>query len=1383
MSRTLSVIILLLAHICGSAEPHIMRLGTESGLSNNYVMGITQDKNGFVWVATESGLNRFDGSSFKSFKAAENGLAANELNRIVADTVSNLLWICTQRQGLNMLDCDTYRFIGYIDHSSDEKRVQGLSSVGITDVAVTPEGNLWVTNYDSGLDFIDRKSGKISHFNRSNVKGLTDDHFWTVCNGPDGILYLGHVNGGFSVLDPVKMTARNYRNIPGDDSSLPGNAVRAIHIDSHNNIWAGTNRGLALFNRHTGRFSTFRHHPGKRESLVSDNIYHLTQTSSDELWISTENGGVSILDLRQSFSHSPAVVKFRNITTEPDDSLYLSNKTIHAVFEDSYGNIWIGTYGDGIDIMCRRDLPLTRLHKNRHRNPLSDNAVMSVCLASDTLFVGTDERGADIFIKGDYAGNINSANSPLEDNAVIAMLHASDGKIWLGTYEGSVVSRDVNGRLEAFRIPEAYDVRCFAEKPDGTILVGLGKGIAEIAPDGKITTRYASEGRLHEEWVRSIAVTPWGEIWAGSFGNGISIYDHDFKFIRRLEVNRGLTSNTIHQLLVGPDGKVRAATGNGLAIINAEGKVERIYGMADGLSDPVVKALCHDATGTLWMTTGSGISALDNTGKISNYGQGQGITTTDFNRASVAVAPSGEVYFGSHDGLYRLNPKLLTSRMSLHVPAVTGVTVFGQQGKEDDREIFVLSGKLELDHDENTLKVDFGILDASDASAVVWSYNVEGIDDRWYPASPENGILLRDLAPGKYRLVIKASVPNQTEEVTTVLPFRINPPIWATIWAKLLYAAAIIASILFGLNFWRKRLDLEYTLEVERKNNIHQNELNAERLRFFTNITHELRTPLTLILGPLEDMKSDPDLSPAQSRKIGIIHKSASRLLELINTILEFRKTETQNKRLKVAKADISILVSEIGSRYSELNTNPAIEIATDIELGDYTLWFDTETVSIIIDNLMSNACKYTVQGNVTLKLRHTSESGVPFTEISVSDTGLGMDSATLLRIFDRYYRDNNSANRLGTGIGLALVYNLVQLHKGEIFVESEPGKGSVFRFRIQTDNTYPEAQRESSIPADSPSDEITTGNPDQPDEKPLVLVVDDNIDILSYIKGVLTDSYRVETATDGEEGLAKAQSLSPDIILSDVMMPKMDGMDMIKRLKESADTSHIPVIVVTAKIAEDARLEAYRLGADSFITKPFSSKLLVARLSNILQTRHQLAAQALGRQTLPATPAQNRPETVSVSSPETVPETDTPIISRLTEADEEFVKRIGEIIEHEISGENLDVEFIADEMCMSHSTLYRKVKAITGRSVARLIRKYRARKAADLMLTGRYTISEIALMVGMGSPGNFRQCFREEFNTTPSEYLKSAKQKPAMDDAFVTPSTHTACRDRHTED
>ena len=1355
--KTLILALMSLAVIKATAAPHVRRLGSEAGLTNNYVMGITQDRNGFVWISTESGLNRFDGETFKAFKAGDGSIAANELNRVVSDHLTNSIWICTQRHGLNLLDCDTYA-VTHFNYGDGE---HALASNGVTDVCPTPEGNAWVATYTSGVDFIDRKTGKVTHHNTSTIKGWPDDKTWTVVTSKDGRIYLGHVDAGFSVYDPSSGKIRNYRHVAGDDSSLPGNEVRALLVDRQGNVWVGTNRGLALFDDKGGRFTSFRHSISDSSSLVSDNIYHIYQTRDGRIWISTENGGVSITDPREALSSGK--LTFSNLTAEPDEGVFLANKTIHATFEDSFGNIWIGTYGDGADIICHRESLLRHLHKHAFRNPLSDNSVMSVCAAGDTIYVGTDGHGTDIFIGDRFVRNVNASNSPLKDNAVLALMKGPDGEVWMGTYGGDVVISRRDGSITPIRIPGAIDVRCFACKPDGTVIVGTGKGLAEISPKGEIKTRYASDGGPVDEWIRSVVVTPEGDIWVGSFGNGISVYDASYRNKNSFGIWNGLRTNTVNHLSISSDGRIWAATGDGLVCFSSSGEIIKTYRMTEGLADNVVKSSCEDSRGNIWVTTEQGISMVSPTGKTSNFSKGHGITTSDFRGGCVTRTVDGIMIFGSHDGVFAFNPDLLSANIPLPSPIVTGVTVYGDHQGADDREIFCPKSPLSLSHTENTLRVDFGILDPSVAPAIIWSYNVEGVDNRWLPVTPESGILLRELPPGDYRLAIKASVPNQTEEAMTVLPFTIKPPLWATWWAKCLYVVILAIMIWLGMRFYRKRLDLEYDLALERKKSIHQRELNAEKLRFFTNITHELRTPLTLILGPLEDMKSDRQLTTAQSGKINMVHKSALRLLDLINTILEFRKTETQNRHLTVNKADLSALVAEIGTRYRELNTNKDLMVVTDIAPGDYTLWFDPETVNIIIDNLMSNACKYTVSGQVTLSLNHTSESGVPFTEVSVSDTGLGVDHDSLPRIFDRYYRDSRGSNRLGTGIGLALVYNLVQLHQGEIFVDSEPGKGSTFRFRLQTENTYPDARR-ATVKESVKSEPVTQPEvPVQTADQPRVLVVDDDIDILSYISGILEGQYTVDTATDGKSGLEKAFETMPDIIVSDVMMPKMDGIDMVKKLKESPETSHIPVVIVTAKIADDARLEAYESGADSFITKPFSSKLLLARLKNIVTTRHLRAARSVENQLAASAVASGmaKPSDVdttiaTVNEANDTVASENPIVSQLTVADEAFLDKVGKIISDNIGGENLDVGYIAGEMCMSHSTLYRKVKAITGMSVARLIRKYRARRAAELMRTGKYTVSEIALMVGMGSMGNFRQCFREEFNSTPSEYLRN---------------------------
>ncbi len=1348
-----------LGALTARAGGQLLHFDSGSGLSNNYVLSIAQDNKGFVWLATESGLNRFDGTSFRRFDRGELGLAADEIQRLTADGQGRYLWICTQRNGLDRLDCDTYE----VTHYSDGPEPGQLASNGITDAEPAPDGKVWVSTYTSGLDRLDPATGEIKHFNTSTVSGWPDNSLWTVMASADGKLYLGHVAAGLTVFNPATGALRNFRNNPADPESLPGDQVRAVAIDSHGNVWAGTNRGLALYNPDEGNFTVFRHDPLDPGSLVSDNIYHLSFSRDGRLWISTENGGVSTLDLGRAFLPAPGRGGFVNYTPATSESLSVSNKTVHVTFQDSYGNIWVGTHGDGVDVIGHRPGAVSHLHTASHGQRVSDNSVMSVCTDGQTVYAGTDGAGIDVFGPGRAPHNINSSNSALRDNAVLALMRASDGRVWAGSYNGDVSVIDRDGRLKLYDIPGSVDVRCFAETPDGTMLVGAGPGIVQITPDGDARPLWRERDDVREEWVRSIVVLPDGDIWVGSFGYGISIFAPGFKFRHKLSVSNGLRSNTINQMLVRPDGRVWAATGDGLALIGRDGRVDTMLTVADGLPDKAVKALVPDRQGRLWMSTPGGISMVDDNLRVSNYSRGYGLGPVDYYGAS-AAAVGDTLYFGSHHGLYSFAAGTLSDTSPAPVPRVTEVTVYGRTGSAD-RHIYAPVGALKFAHNDNTLLVRFGVPDASTASAVEWSYKVEGVDDRWYPASPDNGILLHGLRPGRYRLVIRASMSNSAEDARTVLTFEIKPPLWATTWARILYLLLALGAVAGVMRFYKKRLNLEYALEAERGNSRREHELNAERMRFFTNITHELRTPLTLILGPLEDMKNDPAMPRSQAGMLGMVHKSAARLLELINTILEFRKTETQNRRLKVTHADLATVVREAGARYRSLNTVAALDIHTEIEPGDYTLWHDPEIVAMIVDNLMSNACKYTPAGTVTLRLSHTSESGVPFTEISVADTGLGMDAETLSHIFDRYYRDSNTANRLGTGIGLALVYNLVTLHQGEIFVESHPGQGSVFRFRIHTENTYPEAARKepgtNRTPAETP--QAAAAEADRPADKPHVLVVDDNADILTYMQATLGDSYCVDTATDGAMGLAKARSLAPDIIVTDVMMPGMSGTEMIAALRADNEISHIPVVVVTAKIADEARLEAYECGADSFITKPFSSKILRARIRNILDTRRRMAVAALDAQ-LAAPVASVTEQPAAETSADTAPagagapaaETDAnAIISKMTTADSEFLRKVGDIILADIAGEKLDVGFIADRMCMSHSTLYRKVKAITGMSVSRLIRKYRANRAAELLLTGRYTVSEIALMVGMGSPANFRQCFREEYGTTPSDYLQ----------------------------
>ena len=572
-------------------------------------------------------------------------------------------------------------------------------------------------------------------------------------------------------------------------------------------------------------------------------------------------------------------------------------------------------------------------------------------------------------------------------------------------------------------------------------------------------------------------------------------------------------------------------------------------------------------------------------------------------------------------------------------------------------------------------------------------------------------------------------------------------PLWLTWWAKLIYILITISIIYTIIHAYKKKIDLESLYTLEKKNHEQEQELNQERLRFYTNITHELRTPLTLILGPLEDMQKDTSLPTRQAQKLSVIHLSALRLLNLINQILEFRKTETQNKKLCVCKGNIAPLIHEIGLKYKELNQKKAIDFQIQIEKEEMLLFFDKEIITIILDNLISNAIKYTEQGKITLSLYPTTRNGVTYTEIKVSDTGYGISAEALPHVFDRYYQESGKHQASGTGIGLALVRNLVELHEGEIRVESIQNEGSTFYISLLTDNIYPNALHGDStkqteeemiseaVPEDSQNTEPETS-------KPILLIVEDNEDIQKYIAESFSDSFEVITGSNGEEGKQQALNRIPDIIVSDIMMPVMDGITLCRQLKEDVRTSHIPVILLTAKDSLQDKEEGYEVGADSYLTKPFSASLLRSRINNLLDSRKKLIAQFQQAGTN-HNPNSHLDEKRSI------------ITEALSKLDNEFIEKITQLVEDNLSSEKIDITYLSDKMCMSGSTLYRKMKALTGLSTNEYIRKVKMQNAERLLLEGKYNISEIAYKIGMNSTGYFRQCFKDEFGVSPSDYLK----------------------------
>ena len=1352
-----------------TAQSHsVKKLGIEQGLSNNYVVSITQDKQGFLWFATEEGLNKFDGTRFITYYKNDlphnnQGITGNELNRVYADSKRPIIWIATQRDGLNAYNYDEQTFTAY-QHNPENPH--SLITNDVTDISPSTQNDdgLWVSTYYRGIEYLNINNGQFTHYNRSTVPSLPSNQTWTVLDGGDNNLYIGHVGSGFSIFSLKDKSVKNFQNETGNPTSLPGNDVFCIIKDANGNIWLGTNNGLALYNAANDNFITFRNNKNDKYATLCSRILSIRQLKDNRLWIASELNGIAILNLKQGMFLSPEELSIEYIQ-EGDDSRSLSNASARCIFQDSFDNIWIGTWGGGINFISSKPPLFTTLSYSpipNNENSLNNKVASSLCMdRQGRIWIGTDGGGINVFEGEKRIAIYKKESGDIPSNFILASLQDSKGNLWFGSYQGGISyydSRNKRFRSISLMGQSNLDVRTIYEDAQHNIWVGYSGGIVVLNPlTMKIIQHYNTDNsELHSDFIRSIAQDEKGRFWIGTFGDGLGIYTPNLQKIKTFTQRDGFCSNTINQIIQDKQKRMWIGTGEGLVCFLSTDELNyKTYQRKDGLINTNICAITEDKKGNIWFSNNKGISCyVTNKGCFYNYDHSDDVPAGSFSSSCVTQSKNGQIYFGSINGVCCFNPDITMNEQPAPAAVVTEMKILGRLSNLENNDMIINLSKgqnVELSHAQNSFGLTFNVQNYSLVNQVEYVYMLKGLENSWYTVNENNSVTFRNIPPGKYEFLIKARIHNQKwPEEATSLTIRINPPLWLTWWAKLIYILVSISITYLILHAYKKKLDLESLYTLEKKNHEQEQELNQERLRFYTNITHELRTPLTLILGPLEDMQKEASLPAKQAQKLSVIHQSALRLLNLINQILEFRKTETQNKKLCVSKGNIAPLIYEIGLKYKELNQNTKIDFRIQIEKEEMFLFFDKEIITIVLDNLISNAIKYTEQGCVTLSLHQTMRNEVAYTEIKVSDTGYGISAEALPHIFDRYYQESGKHQASGTGIGLALVKNLVTLHEGEIRAESIQNEGSTFYISLLTDNIYPNAlHADSTEPVQEEMNQNTELEYSQEatldTSKPILLIVEDNEEIQKYIVESFTGSFEVITANNGEEGKQQALSRIPDIVVSDIMMPVMDGITLCKQLKDDVRTSHIPIILLTAKDSLQDKEEGYEVGADSYLTKPFSASLLRSRINNLLDSRKKLVAQFQAQ----STPGSQ----IDLSEKRIV------IAEALSKLDNEFIEKITLLIEENLSSEKIDINYLSDKMCMSGSTLYRKMKALTGLSTNEYIRKVKMKNAERLLLEGKFNISEIAYKVGMNSTGYFRQCFKEEFGLSPSDYLKQIKQ------------------------
>lgn len=1265
----------------------------EMRLSNRFVIDVAVDAQDRIWVATEEGLNCYDGITMRTFLKSPEGLPANSLNGVLPDRDDPLLWVATQKGGLACLDLRTESFSVY----SADGQEDSLPDDDISHIEQAPDGTVWVSTFSKGMARLDKSSGRFERFTSETFEGMRDVPLHTFKFRGDQMI-LGFWAGGVSILSLSDHSRIDLRHDPSDPGSLPSDSVRALLVDSQGRIWVGTMDGLALYSGAGRSFTVYKHLDSDPHSLPDDAVYDLAEDASGNLLVAT-GGGVARVDIHTG-SFDPGAASF-DLLTRPGR---MDRSEVRAISTDRFGNLWVGTYGEGLYF---------RNGKNVGAGKLQDVPPGPGSREVQSLTVDEQDR----LVAGFHSGQVGMEGGEIvtipsgvhASGPVMSLLRDRGGAWWVGDGTGGLTC--VTGRRKVnITLPgNPQQVRVLLE--DGPLLhVGTDKGLYSVDRSSckVLSHRTYSGGQLPDDLIRALLLDSSGRLWVGTYGHGLSVYDPDGTLLVHFDGNSGLPADTVNHFYQDSQGRIWVATTDGLVrIASSPHVIPATVSLSDGLQGNNVRAVTEDDAGNLWMSTNDGVACLFPDGKTTLFDRRDALPDGNYFNGAVARSARGRIWFGTTDGIAWIDPSVLLS--APEPPQVAFLTP---------------ASGFSTDYRHNNLHVRFRVPDHAFAGSVEYAYRIPDLDPAWHSCGPE--LEFHQLPYGRHTLQVRSRLHSRDWKDDFVSrDLVIRPPFWLTWWAKGFYILLFLSALAYALTRQGRRMARRSRLKLHQERLLQERQASEERLVFYTNVTHELRTPLTLILGPLADLAEDKEI-PAKARsRIGKVKQSAQQLLGLVNQLLEFRKTETNNRRLAVEYGDLSAFVDSIGSQFRDLSIDKSVSVILAIEPG-IRLWYDAELLTIILNNLLSNARKFTPSGRIVLSLQQKEDR----VELSVSDTGVGIAADDLEHIFDRYYRADGSGEAIGTGIGLALVKNLCDLHRIGLDVKSEPGKGTEFRLSLNPAEEYPEARRVGLMPEEEEEEEEPAQEVLLKDEtgKSRILIVEDNDEIRDYIRESLSPEFTVLQAEHGRDGLKIAIREIPDIIVSDIMMPVMDGITFCKAIRQDVRTSHIPVILLTAKGSDESRVEGYNVGADSYLVKPFRKSLLQSRICNLLDMRQRLMKQ------------------VSESG----------TAADLSPVDNEFLANYTKFVEEHLADEKIDIVSLAGQFAMSQSTLYRKVKAVSGLSPNELIRNIRLNRAAVLLKTTQAPVSEISWQTGFGSPVYFRTCFKERYGVTPSEYRES---------------------------
>lgn len=1281
------------------------------------IRSILRDHKGLMWFGTESGLVRYDGRRtylYAHEAGDEWSIPSNVVNALMEDKEGRL-WVGTT-MGLSVYDRKTDRFVG-LGAVGDDGGLLGEAFVASMAMGKNVQGRavLWVGTLENGVFWVDlltRQVGRItlSRHTGSKVTAIVPDN--------EGGLWIG-TQEGLAWYDLERAQTRWFQHDEKDPFSLSSNVIGCLARDDVGDVWVGTlDNGL---NRVHWDGNAFR-----SERLKSGvGINCLYAEVDGVIWAGTENDG-----LYRWERDAAASKKFRY---EAGNEHSLGSNSIWSIYGDAEGRLWLGTYNKGVHVLDPFHSKLRSYYVNPYAKVgLPNNDVKGFCTAGDgQVWIGTDGGGIVRFHveegSFDAWNHAGMKQGGLTGDAVQSMVSDVGGSIWLGTWGDGVDHLDSNGRfLRNYRLEQTKGVgnnklRVVYRDVCGRIWAGTnGSGLFVFRPMLQRFEPVLHGSVLNEQsYVTSIASNDSSRIWVGTL-SGLVRLDLDaggsvMKAKTYSTDNADLHNHVIFCLLLDREGLLWMGTqSSGVVVFDPVRESFRTIRTDDGLPSNFVSGLVEDDAGLIWVSTNAGIARMNQDGSdVHVFTMKDGLRSHDYHSKSVWKTEEGLLLFGSSEGFDVLDPDRMTSNPYVPRVLLTDLTINGMSGQLP--EPIGEMKRLELNHNQTTFSIHFVATNYTRPGYNRFAYRLKGYDSDWNVAGSVEAATYTKVRPGTYTFEVKAANNDGLwSEEATRLTVVVKAPFWKTPMAYTFYALLLFGFVFVLLRLWKRRLIVEHQLLLE-------TQAKAKNLAYFTHISHEFRTPLSLILAPVESLMEKSD--EASKQVLTVIQQNADRLLQLTNNLMDIRKLEagattierTEENILEVTQKVLDLFHARFLQKQMQMEVEK--EGLLDLDASSLVVMLDAEKYQTILINLLSNALKYSPEkGMICLSLNY--ERSLSLLKIRVSNTGEGIPPSDLDRIFDSFYQSENGkrSSESGTGIGLALTKGLLEQMDGTIAVESNPDGETVF---------------ECTLPAERvcKSYEETLCEETQ-DGLPIVLIVEDQMDLREFLQKELTGLYAVYVASNGMEGLAMARELSPDLIVSDVAMPEMDGVELCRLLKTDVQTSHIPFVLLTAKTTTEDQLAGFESGADAYVMKPFHLKLLKTQIANLIHTRKELYAQfAEGSVVIPRQTSGS-------------------------EVDQLFLQKTIDYVMEHIAEDACDAASLAKLHHMSHRTFYRKLKALTGNTVVEFVRIIRLKHALMLIESKRHSLSEIAYLTGFSSPSYFTKSFKEYYGKTPSEFI-----------------------------